>query len=103
VPPFLMLSCSFLYLDRAGGSSPQMEALIPRGRPISAAEPAAAKDPATVAALAGLGVDISGRRFLGNSTQTRRFLTLSLQASSQNQGLSEDAISSEMTVSPWHF
>lgn len=89
----------FFYLAREG-DSPEMEART-RGRAgeegvdgsaVPAAEP-----------VAGLGVDIRGSLFLGSSTQTRLFLTFSRQLSSQNQALSEDATSSEMGVSPWHF
>lgn len=83
--------------------SPEIEALTPRGRPVEGPDDdVSATEPAAAELVRGLGVDIKGRRFLGNSTQTRFFFTFSRQDSSQNQALSEEATSSEMGESPWH-
>lgn len=100
-----------IYLTRAivEIDSPQIDARVPpRGR---AAETSVA-EPAAIVRLEGttefpddvasFGVDINGSRFLGSSTHTRRFLTFSLHISSQNQALSDNAISSGMGMSPWH-
>jgi hypothetical protein len=90
-------------LDRE--ESPEIEALTPRGRPVEEPDEdveVSAAEPAATEFVRGLGVDIKGRRFLGNSTQTRFFFTFSRQDSSQNQALSEQATSSEMGESPWH-
>lgn len=90
-----------VYLDRE--ESPEIEALTPRGRPVEGPDDDdSAAEPAAVELVRGLGVDIKGRRFLGNSTQTRFFFTFSRHDSSQNQALSEEATSSEMGESPWH-